>query len=222
MLSCASFLLFAILKATMKNHWDEKYRNTEPVKLGWYENSPQPSLDLIRQRHLAKDVIILDVGSGSSPLVDRLLEDGYTNIIATDISQEALAITQSRLGKKASRIQFITDDLLHPTQLTNLKDISVWHDRAVLHFFTEEIDRNVYVRLLKSVLKADGFVIISTFAPDGLTKCSGLNVCRYDAASLAKVLGDEFKLIQSLSYTYTTTWGQKRPFIYGVFQRLLG
>ncbi|MDP2208577.1 MAG: hypothetical protein Q8K98_07360 [Bacteroidota bacterium] len=48
-----------------KNHWDNVYSKNEINKLGWYEETPQPSLDLIRSCNLNKDATILDVGSGA-------------------------------------------------------------------------------------------------------------------------------------------------------------
>lgn len=205
---------------TLKQHWDSKYQHTEQKSLGWYEENPQPSLNLIKEFSVSKADVILDVGSGSSTLIDHLIQEGYSQIIATDISAQGLAITQKRLGDSASQVRFVVDDLTAPAQLDSIKNISIWHDRAVLHFFTEEKDQKLYVRLLNSILKPGGFALISTFAKEGLTKCSGLDIRQYDEGSMVKLLGDEFKLIRSMPYTYQTTWGQERPFIYVIFQRI--
>lgn len=203
----------------MQTFWDSRYQQTEPKKLGWFEATPQPSLDLIRAYSSSKNDLIVDIGSGASTLIDHLVEDGFTRIIATDISSEGLEVTKKRLGDNASGVQFICDDMLHPITLNKLKDVFIWHDRAVLHFFTEEKDRQAYLNLLTRVLKPTGFVIISTFAMGGLTKCSGLEIKQYDTSTLSEFFGSELKLIRSFSHTYTTTWGQERPFIYAVFQR---
>jgi hypothetical protein len=40
-------------------------------------------------------------------------------------------------------------------------------------------------------------VIVSTFGPEGPTKCSGLDVVRYDAESLHKEFGVRFHLLES-------------------------
>lgn len=203
-----------------QDFWNSRYHNTDPEKLGWYEATPQPSLNLIREFSTSKQDLILDIGSGSSTLIDHLIEDGFNQIIASDISNEGLDLTKKRLGDKASGVRFICDDILHSTALNQLQNISIWHDRAVLHFFTDEKDRQAYLNLLKKILKPSGFVIISTFAIGGLTKCSGLEIKQYDAMSLSKFLGSEFKLIRTFSHIYTTTWGQERPFLYVVFQRI--
>ncbi len=204
----------------MNAYWNSRYDQTEQSKLGWYESQSQPSLTLIQSCQVPKDVLIVDIGSGSSVLIDNLIEDGYTNLVATDISDSGLAITRKRLGERAKNVQFIVDDLTHPTQLLNLKEVSIWHDRAVFHFFIREEDRQTYRNLLNSVLKSDGFVIISTFAIGGLTQCSGLEIRQYSAETLSEFLGADFKCIQSHDHFYTTTWGQVRPFIYAVFQKI--
>jgi EEF1A lysine methyltransferase 2 len=73
-----------------KNHWDAVYSKNEIYKLGWYEETPQPSLNLIRSCNLNKDAAILGVGSGISTLKLILIQDSYSNVIANDISQVAL------------------------------------------------------------------------------------------------------------------------------------
>jgi hypothetical protein len=60
----------------------------------------------------------------------------------------------------------------------------VWHDRAVFHFLTVEEHRAAYVRQVAHAVKPGGHVIVSTFGPEGPSKCSGLDVIRYDAESL--------------------------------------
>lgn len=206
---------------SIESHWNSRYKETEQEKLGWYESEAQPSLDLIRSCKVSHDDLIVDIGSGSSVLIDNLINDGYKRIVATDISKVGLDITKRRLGEKAEHVQFIVDDLINPTYLKELSDIDIWHDRAVLHFFTKEPEKQAYGSLLKASLKPNGFAIISTFAVGGLTKCSGLDIQQYTPETLGQLLGPEFKLIKSLKYTYMTTWKQARPFIYCIFQKVL-
>lgn len=201
----------------MHTFWNSCYQNIEPSKLGWFEATPQPSLALIQKYAKSKHDHILDVGSGSSTLIDHLVLDGFDQVTATDISNEGLAVTKTRLAANASRVRFICDDILQPTQLNQLKKVDIWHDRAVLHFFTQESHREAYLNLLQKILASKGIVIISTFAVGGLVKCSGLDIRQYDEKLLSELLGEEFKLLESFSHTYITTWGQERPFFYAVF-----
>ena len=57
-----------------------------------------------------------------------------------------------------------------------MKQVDLWHDRAVLHFFTSEEHQNTYFQLLKKLVKVEGFVILAEFNLEGAKKCSGLDV----------------------------------------------
>jgi len=59
-----------------------------------------------------------------------------------------------------------------------------------------------------------GHVIIASFAIDGPTKCSGLEVVRYDAASICAELGEDFQLVEQVEETHTTPWNTKQKFSY--------
>ena len=94
-------------KIDYKEHWNKVYSQSEIEKVGWYEESPEPSLDLIKKCNLNKDAVILDVGSGATTLIEELLNDCYNNIIATDISEVALSKAQERL--KAEEIVYMVN-----------------------------------------------------------------------------------------------------------------
>ena len=104
-----------------QQHWDAAFTKNPTDKLGWYEKKPQQTLDLIGKTNLPKEATILNVGSGSSILIDNLLELGYTNILATDFSAKALLSGKERLNQKADKVQFIVDDLTKPVELLKLK-----------------------------------------------------------------------------------------------------
>jgi hypothetical protein len=66
---------------------------------------------------------------------------------------------------------------------------ALWHDRAVLHFLTEAADRDGYRRALGAGTAPGSVAILSAFAPDGPTMCSGLPVRRYGQAEFEAFLG---------------------------------
>ena len=138
----------------LKNHWNAAYTKNETEQLGWYETSAKESIDLLKKSGVAKNASILNVGVGSSVIIDELLAEGYTNLIANDFSEKALHDLQQRLGNNASKVQFVLDDLTHPTVLTTLPKVAVWNDRAVLHFFLKEEEQNAYFKLLKKFCRA--------------------------------------------------------------------
>ena len=204
----------------MKEHWERVYQNSSVDKLGWYEARSEPSLKLIERCALRKNAAILNVGAGATTLVDELLELGYQNIIANDISSSALEELQLRLGpERSSLVRWIVDDLTDPLELLNLGGIDLWHDRAVLHFFNEEEKQLAYFNLLRQLVRSEAYVIIAAFNLNGAPKCSGLPVFRYEAEMLQERLGEEFHLKETFDYTYIQPSGDSREYVYTLFQR---
>ena len=140
--------------------------------------------------------------------------------MANDISASALEKLKDRLGPQlAGKVQWMVDDLTRPDLLYALEQVDLWHDRAVLHFFTDPADRRAYFDLLRKLVKAEGYVIIAAFNLDGAEKCSGLQVYRYDQHMLHEQLGEGFSLIKAFDYTYLMPSGDTREYIYTLFQR---
>ncbi len=208
------------MSKSMEVHWNTVYASKPINQLGWYEPHPTPSLQLIEQCVLDKQAAILDIGSGVTTLLKALLGLGYQQIYALDISETALEKARAELGAaQAARIQWLVDDITHPAKLLSLPQIALWHDRAVLHFFTDDRQRQNYLATLLKMLRPGGYAIIAAFAMGGATKCSGLDVRNYDRASLRQFLGPHFELIASLDYIYRMPSGDVRPYIYTLFQR---
>ncbi|MCF6352596.1 MAG: methyltransferase domain-containing protein [Cyclobacteriaceae bacterium] len=205
-------------KNNLAQHWNNVYTKSSQEKLGWFETDLFPTLQLIDKTHLPKSARIAIIGAGSTTLVDELVAQNYTHIIATDISNVALNNLKERLNTQA--VKFIIDDLTNPTILTAIAPVNLWIDRAVLHFFTDTEDRNAYFNLLKSKLAKGGYALFAQFSLAGANKCSGLPVHRYSKKILADKLGNGFELIESFNYTYTMPSGDTRPYVYALFKKL--
>jgi len=204
----------------MQNHWEKVYQRNAPDELGWYEKIPEPSLNLIRECKLKTDSAILLAGAGTTNLIDALLEEGYTNIIANDISSTAIAKQKERLGDQGmENIRWIVDDLTNPGLLDSLDQIDLWHDRAVLHFFIEKDLQENYFNLLRKLLRSGGYVIIAAFSLEGAEKCSGLPVRRYNSQMISENLGRSFELIDSFDYIHRMPNGEDRKYVYTCFQK---
>ncbi|MCF6222370.1 MAG: class I SAM-dependent methyltransferase [Flavobacteriaceae bacterium] len=203
----------------LKSHWNNAYDKTKTKNLGWFEETCAPSIDLINSCHLNKKSCILNVGAGTTLLIDELIALQYTNLIANDISNIALDKIKKRLGSNKKHVKFIIDNLLKPSSLNLINPVDLWHDRAVLHFFTDKEDQKAYFNLLKTKVKLGGYVIIATFNLEGAIQCSGLPVQRYNKAMISKRLGKNFNLIKCFDYTFYNPSGDSREYIYTLFKR---
>ncbi len=207
------------VEVNLKEHWNKVYSSRADEKLGWYEEFPQKSICLVDKCNLPPHAVILNVGAGTTTLVKFLLLMGYTNIIATDLSDGSLTKLKTSLGSYKDKITWIVDDLTKPVLLKNIPTVDLWIDRAVLHFFTESRDQDTYFELLKSKVKKGGFVLFAEFNLNGATKCSGLPIHRYSEEMLAEKLGDEFTLADSFDYLFFMPSGAERPYVYTLFRK---
>ena len=195
-----------------KTHWEKVYTRKAPNGVSWYRTHLETSLALIERAAEARSAAIIDVGGGESTLVDDLLLRGYTNITVLDVSQTAIDLTKSRLGSGAEQVHWLVADITNIELERRAYD--VWHDRAVFHFLTAPEQRITYVRQVARSVKPGGHVIVSTFGPEGPTKCSGLEAMRYDADSLHGEFGARFRLIESSQELHHTPFGTTQQFLY--------
>lgn len=212
-------------KIDAKQYWDEVYQNKDDKTLGWYQEIAQPSLDLFKEFKIRKSRKILIVGSGTTRFVDNLLSKGYKNIIATDISKIALMNLENRVASHQhknlpKRISFIEDDLRNPKSLTKLEKIDVWHDRAVFHYFTDKEEQASYLKLLKSLVKKKGYVLIAVYNKKSPKVSTGLDIINYDATEISRVLGPDFKLMKTHDYDFKQPSGNVRHYVYTMFKRI--
>lgn len=203
-----------------REHWNAIYQKNDIDELGWYESTPRPSLKLIEKCQLAAGDPIIDIGAGTTTLVDALFNRGYTDLSVVDISRRALDHLKSRLPQAAQTgIRFIEEDVTDPVQLLDHDPVKLWHDRALLHFLRDPDSRQAYKNLLDKLVVPGGYVIIAVFSEKGVEKCSGLRVKRYSRAELQSFLGSDYRLQESFDYLYTTPSGAERPYIYTLFRR---
>jgi hypothetical protein len=94
----------------------------------------------------------------------------------------------------------------------------IWHDRAAFHFLTDPGDRARYVARLRHALSPGGYLVMATFALDGPPRCSGLDVIRYSAESLADELGSGFELVESVREEHRTPSGAVQRFQYSLLR----
>jgi len=195
-----------------KQHWEKVYRTKRPTEVSWYRPHLEVSLQLIEEAASNRDAQIVDVGAGESTLVDDLLAIGYRNLYALDFSATALDVAKARLGANAGKINWLCGDVL--TFSFTPHQFDVWHDRAVFHFLTDANDRAAYVRQVAHSVKPGGHVIVAAFGPEGPTKCSGLEVVRYEPEALHGEFGTGFRLVKHHTELHQTPLGSTQQFTY--------
>jgi len=204
------------MSGTTHIHWETVYSEKHERDVSWFQESPEPSLELIMRAGATPDSAIIDIGGGASRLVDALLACGFTHVSVLDLSEAALAKARARLGERASRVRWIAADV---TTWQPDARYDVWHDRAALHFLMDPDAQRAYVERLKLVLQRGGHTIIATFALDGPEKCSGLPVTRHSAESIGALLGPEFALVDTRRHEHLTPWGTVQKFQFSTFVR---
>jgi SAM-dependent methyltransferase len=197
-------------------HWERIYTEKSADAVSWYRPHLEISLGLVERAAPDRSSQIIDVGGGESTLVDDLLARGYQNVTVLDISRTAIDANRRRLGEAADRVHWLVADITQSDLEPRAYDL--WHDRAVFHFLTAATDRAAYVRQVERTVKQGGHIIVSTFGPGGPTKCSGLQVVRYDAESLHREFGGHFRLQESSKELHQSPFGTIQQFLYCCFR----
>ncbi len=201
-----------------KTHWENIYAVKKPTEVSWYREHLENSFKMILQTKTEKTAAIIDVGGGSSTLVDDLLDENFSNLSVLDISANAIETSKKRLGNKSDKVKWIEADITDVSLPENHYD--VWHDRAVFHFLTEREDRKKYVELVTRSLKVGGHIIVASFGLNGPSKCSGLDVVRYRPETMKDEFGKSFKFVKSFKETHHTPFETTQEFVYCYFRKL--
>ncbi|MDG1246867.1 MAG: class I SAM-dependent methyltransferase [Flavobacteriaceae bacterium] len=194
-----------------KSHWEKIYSEKSPQEVSWTQDVPETSIEFFNDFKLSKTSPIIDVGGGESKFVDYLLEEGYQDISVLDISENAIKRAKDRLSKKSKNIKWIVCDI---NDFKPMKKYALWHDRAVFHFLTSDININKYVENVK--LYSENF-IVGTFSTSGPKKCSGLDITQYNKSLLGKLF-EEFMAIKKIEHiNHITPFETTQNFIFCSF-----
>ena len=194
-----------------KSHWEKIYSEKSPQEVSWTQETPTTSIEFFNDFKLSKTSPIIDVGGGESKFVDYLLENGYQNISVLDISENAINKAKERIGKKSENVDWIISDI---NNFKPKQKYALWHDRAVFHFLTSEIEIKRYVENIK--LNTENF-IVGTFSTSGPKKCSGLEITQYDKSLLSKLFEDSMEIEKAEYINHTTPFETTQNFIFCSF-----
>ncbi|MCL4865432.1 MAG: class I SAM-dependent methyltransferase [Gemmatimonadales bacterium] len=205
------------VRVNRKEHWETVYRTKRPSEVSWYQAEATLSLRLIREVAPGQDAAILDVGGGASVLTGQLALAGYSNLTVLDLSGAAIAAARSALGVRAAGIRWIESDIL--AVALPAASVDLWHDRAVFHFLTDPVEQAIYVRRARQAVRHGGHLLVATFAEDGPTRCSGLDVRRYSAQELRDAFADGFAPVRAGHQEHGTPSGTIQAFTWCLFRR---
>ena len=201
-----------------KEHWETVYRTKRPTEVSWYQVEADLSARLIQEAAPDRRVPIIDVGGGASVLVSQLQIAGYQDLTVLDLSGVAIAAAKSRLGSGAATIHWLEADILKAVLPAGAYE--VWHDRAVFHFLTDPGERRRYVEQVRQGVPPEGFVLVATFADDGPTRCSGLEVMRYSPDALHAEFGSGFQFVKAEREEHRTPSCAIQAFTYCLCRRV--
>ncbi len=199
-----------------KLHWESVFKTKEYKKVLWHQDSPALSVELIDRAGTLPDEAIIDVGCGASLLIDALIERGQQRLTLLDVAEAPLQIVKARLEASAESVEYICADV---TQV-ELKDAyDIWHDRALFHFLLRPIERERYMKRVYSSLVPGGIAIIGTFAVDGPTTCSDLDIVQYDREKMESELIHGLELIRSHEVMHLTPQKTEQAYHYFVIRK---
>lgn len=198
------------------NFWNNIYKVKDEDQMSWFQETPEKSLQLIKELGIDFDEKIIDIGGGDSKLVDHLLDLGFRDISILDISQDALDKAKMRLKGKSNLVKYIASDI---TKFEPTKKYKLWHDRATFHFLTEKSQVDKYLEIASQAIDKDGFLVVSTFSKSGPEKCSGLPITQYSDVDLKQLFGKNFTNIKCFEDTHTTPWNTTQSFVYCGFRK---
>ena len=81
-----------------ETHWNAVYSRKLDAELSWHQSDPSVSLDLMEKVALTAATSVIDVGGGTSRVVDALVSRGLSDLTVLDLSQAALDATRAHLG----------------------------------------------------------------------------------------------------------------------------
>lgn len=143
-------------------YWDDRYRQQRDTTYDWLENyeTLKPLLDNI----IARDQSILNVGCGNAELTEDMYDDGYSNIVNTDISP---IVIQNMMMRNKHRVgmRWDVDDVLNMQHEDETFDVVV--DKSTLDAILcgKQSFMNAAIMLseVQRVLKTGGIYLIISY-----------------------------------------------------------
>ena len=146
--------------------YDERYKAIHQKGFSWAGDVATPMvLAVMRRFDLPKEARILEIGCGEGRDARAVLDEGY-DLLATDISPEAISYCKSRFLKYADR--FAVLDCLNGDCSDTFDMI---YAVAVLHMLVEDEDRKRFYSFIREHLSDNGIALVCSMG-DGESEFS--------------------------------------------------
>ena len=137
--------------------YDDRYRQVHRKDLQWFQQTPSAIVaETIHAFSISPRHKVLEVGCGEGRDAFALLEQGF-DLLATDVSPEAIRFCRSRQPEFADRFQVL--DCVSG-ELDGLFDFIF--GIAVVHMLVPDEDRDGFYRFIREHLRGQGIALIGT------------------------------------------------------------
>lgn len=137
--------------------YDDRYRQIHEANLQWFMDGPSPIVSqVMAQFGINPTERILEIGCGEGRDARFLLEQGF-DVLATDVSAEAIRYARKQVPQHAHRFQVL--DCIHGTLDAKFDLI---YAVAVIHMLVPDSDRNGFCSFIREHLSENGIALICT------------------------------------------------------------
>ena len=137
--------------------YNERYKTAHSLGVSWASDSCTPIVAEVMERYrILPGHALLEVGCGEGRDARAVLEKGYA-LLATDLSQEAIAYCQSAMPRCKDCFRVL--DCLSGTLEERFDFI---YAVAVIHMLVPDEDRDAFYHFIRSHLKPRGVALICT------------------------------------------------------------
>lgn len=150
--------------------YDDRYKQVHGEAIQWFSEEPSPIVaEVISVFGLGTTAKMLEIGCGEGRDARYLLSGGY-NVLATDVSEEAVAFCKRKFPDDKDRfavLNCITEKLN--------KKFTFIYAVAVLHMLVLDRDRDGFYRFIAGHLEPDGIALIGTMGDGSFERQSDIS-----------------------------------------------
>ena len=150
--------------------YDDRYRQIHDQNLQWFHQNPSPIVaQVLQDFSISQQQKLLEIGCGEGRDAIPLLKQGF-NLLATDVSAEAISFCQKAVPSFAKHFQIL--DCIEDEPIETFDFIFAI---AVLHMLVLDEDRNAFYRFLRKSLSPRGIALIGTMGDGTMERQSDIS-----------------------------------------------